>query len=129
MLWGERMSAAPEKLSPGAGGRAAGAAAALAATAAVACGICCVLPFALPAAVLAIAGGALAWLGGLYGWITLVAVLAVGAAWVWVGVQSWRTRKRPAASTLRVLGLATAMLALALAWPRLEPLVGVLLRR
>lgn len=37
-------------------------AAGVAAAGALVCAACCVLPFALPAAVLAVAGGALAWL-------------------------------------------------------------------
>jgi hypothetical protein len=44
------------------GTKIAGAAAA---TGALACGVCCVLPFALPAAILALSGGFFAWFGSL----------------------------------------------------------------
>lgn len=106
----------------------AGGAAALAATGAVACGVCCVLPFALPAAMLAATGGALAWFAGLMPWITGFAVLAVVGAWIWVGVQTLRTRRRPAPSTLVTMGLASAFLVTALAWPRLEGFIIAALR-
>ncbi len=109
-------------------GRAAGAAAAVLATGALACGACCVLPFALPAALLAASGGALAWLGGLYPWATGAAALAVAAAWAWVGAQSLRNRKRPARSTMIVMAFATAASLAAVAWPRLEGLIITLLR-
>ena len=97
-----------------------GAAATLAALGAVVCGACCVLPFALPAAVLAVTGGTLAWFGRMQGWATGLAALAVIGAWIWVGAQSWRTRRRPATSTLLTLTGASLALAVALAWPWVE---------
>lgn len=103
-------------------------AAALAATGAVACGVCCVLPFALPAAILAVTGGALAWFAGLMPWITGLAVLAVAGAWVWVGLQTIRARRRPARSTLAIMGMSSVFLATALAWPRLEGAIIAMLR-
>lgn len=100
-----------------------GAAAAMAALSAVACGVCCVLPFALPAAVLAVTGGTLAWLGRMQGGVTGLAALAVTGAWIWVGAQSWRTRRRAAPSTLLTLGGATLALAAAVAWPWIEAII------
>lgn len=109
-------------------GRVAGATAAIVATGALACGVCCVLPFALPAAVLAMSGGVLAWFSGLYPWMALVAVVAVVGSWAWIGWQSWRRRKRPARSTLVTMILATGVLAAAVAWPQLEGPITHLVR-
>jgi len=103
-------------------------AAALAATGAVACGVCCVLPFALPAAMLAVTGGFLAWFAGLMPWITGLAALAVVGAWIWVGLQTMRTRRRPARSTLVIMAASSMLLATALAWPRLEGAIIAMLR-
>lgn len=97
--------------------------AATASTAVVACGICCALPFVVPVAMLASAGGVLAWFSETSNWLTVVAVAAVASGWIWTGVQSWRTRRRPARSTLLVLSLAT--MAMAAAW--LWPVVGALI--
>lgn len=110
------------------GTKVAGGAAALAAAGALACGVCCVLPFALPAAVLAVGGGALAWFAGMAPWVTGGAVIAVLGAWLWVGRQSLRTRCRPARATLATLLAASAMLVLALAWPVLEKALAAALR-
>lgn len=109
--------------------RVAGATAAIVAIGALACGVCCVLPFALPAAILATSGGLLAWFAGLYRGMTLVAVAAVIGSWAWVGWQSLRTRKRPAPATLITMTLATVVLAAALAWPFLEGPITHLIRR
>lgn len=109
--------------------RVAGATAVVVAGGALACGVCCVLPFALPAAALAMSGGALAWFGGLYSWMTAVAVVAVFASWVWIGWSSLRTRRRPGRSTWITMIGATLVLTGALAWPHLEGAVITLLRR
>lgn len=103
--------------------RVVGGAAAVVALGALACGVCCVLPFALPAAILAMSGGVLAWFAGAHGWMTPLAAAAVAGAWLWIGVQTFRARRRPARSTLVTLSVATAILALAVAWPRIEPIV------
>lgn len=107
--------------------RVAGGAAALAAIGALACGVCCVLPFALPAAVLDASGGVLAWFAGLTPWITRAGPrrghrrLSLGRP------PTLRTRRRPATSTLITIAAASALLAVALAWPRIEPaIIGVL---
>lgn len=109
--------------------KVAGTAAITASTAAVACAVCCVLPLALPAAALATFGGTLALFAGVYRWLAPLAVLAVVGAWIWVVYQSRRSRKRPARATLVILGIATAMMVLAMLWPVLEPSIIGALRR
>jgi hypothetical protein len=99
-------------------------AAGLAATGALACAVCCILPFALPAAALAVAGGALAWFASIYEGAIVAAVVLVAVAWTWVAFQSVRAGKRPAATTVLVMLPATAMLALAYYWPLVEPIVA-----
>jgi hypothetical protein len=101
--------------------RAASVAALTTAAGAVTCGVCCVLPFALPAVAAASAGGALAWLGRAHGTMTLIASAIVVTAWISVDAQSRRTRSRLASTTLYAMAIATAVLALAIAWPRIEP--------
>lgn len=108
--------------------RVAAATAVVVAGGALACGVCCVLPFALPAAALALSGGALAWLGGLYSWMAGIAVVAVLASWAWIGWTSLNSRKRPARSTWICMVGATFVLAAALAWPHLEGVVVGLVR-
>jgi chromate transport protein ChrA len=108
--------------------RAASVAALTTAAGAVACGVCCVLPFALPAVTAASAGGALAWLGRAHGTMTLIALAIVVTAWISVGAQSWGARRRPASTTLYAMAIATAVLTLAIAWPRIEPYLIDLLR-
>jgi hypothetical protein len=103
------------------GTKAAGLAAMTLATGAVACGACCVLPFALPAAVLATTGGILAWFANMHVWITGLAILAVLGAWGWIAWQTHRTRRRQAASTIYVMMAATGLLAVAMLWPVIEP--------
>jgi hypothetical protein len=109
------------------GGRVVVAAAAVTATGALACAVCCVLPFALPAVALASAGGIIAWFAQAQSWLTDLALVAVAAAWLWVGWQSLRSKTRPAKSTLFAMGGATIFLVLAISWPILEPSVVRLL--
>jgi hypothetical protein len=96
---------------------------AAASTALVAGGIFCAFPLLLPAAMLATAGGALAWFSETSNWLMAVAIAAIATGWIWTGVQSWRTRRRPARSTLLVLSLATMTMALAWLWPVVEALI------
>ena len=120
-----RVSAPSSDAMPGASGqrgtRAAGLTAVTLATGALACGACCVLPFALPAAMLAGAGGLLAWFAGARGSVTGLAILAVIGAWGWIAWQTARARRRAAASTLYVMAAATALTAIAMLWPLIEP--------
>jgi hypothetical protein len=109
------------------GTKAAGLTAMTFATGAVACGACCVLPFALPAALLASGGGVLAWFAHINRWSAAAAVVTVGAAWAWIAWQTYRTRSKPAASTLTVMVAATALTTIAMIWPLIEkPLISLL---
>jgi hypothetical protein len=115
----------PAKEPPGS--KAAGVTALTLSTGAVACGVCCVLPFALPAAVLAGTGSLLAMFVKMHLWITILAILSVGGAWGWIAWQTRRTRRKPAISTLVVMGMATMLLTAAVLWPLLEkPLIRML---
>ncbi len=100
---------------------AASAAAATVAVGAVACGVCCVLPFALPAVVLASSGGVLAVFAQAFWGALYLATVLVGAAWLWVFADTRRTGKRPNRSTLTMMAVATAALGAAAVWPTIEP--------
>jgi hypothetical protein len=108
--------------------RVVGASAALAATGALVCGVCCVLPFAIPAAVLAVSGGVLGWFAKATPWAVRIALLAVLGGWAWVTIQSVRTKRQPARSTLLTLGVATAVFAAAAVWWHFEREIIHLLR-
>lgn len=111
-----------EPVGPVKAGRIAGAATATSATAVIACAACCLLPLAFPAvAATAMAGGLLGWLAGAHIWLTVLAVFAVVGAWLWVWRQSVKRKARLATSTRWLMGLASLVLALALAWPHVEP--------
>jgi hypothetical protein len=101
--------------------RTASTAAATVAIGAVACGVCCVLPFALPAVVLAASGSVLAVFAKAFWGALYLATAMVAAAWLWVIVDTRRSRKRPARATLRTMAVATAALAGAAVWPTVEP--------
>jgi len=88
--------------------------------AAAACGAACIAPLALPAVVLAGVGTTLAWLAEVHTWMTILAIVAVAAAWLWIGFQALRSKMRPPASTLNIMSLATLLSALAVAWPLIE---------
>lgn len=107
--------------SAGQSGRGVGVAAIAVATGALACGALCLLPVVLPAVALTAAGSLLAWFAGVHAWLTSAALVAVAAGWVWVWRQSTRTKCKPARSTLLTMAIATAILALAFAWPSVEP--------
>ena len=115
----------PSKEPPGS--KAAGVTAVTLSTGAVACGVCCVLPFALPATILASTGSLLAWFVKLHVWVTILAILSVVSAWGWITWQTRRTRRKPATSTLFMMGAATVLLTVAVLWPLLEkPLIRML---
>lgn len=116
----------PSKAPPGT--KAAGVTAVTLSTGAVACGICCVLPFALPAAVLASTGSVLAWFVKVHVWVTFLAILSVIGAWGWIAWQTRRTRRRPATSTLFMMAAATVLLMVAVLWPLIERLLIQVLR-
>lgn len=108
--------------------RVVGTSAALAATGALACGVCCVLPFALPATLLAVSGGIIGWFAKATPWAMRIALLAVLGGWTWVILQSVRTKKKSARSTLLTLGLATALFVAAMIWWHFEREIIHLLR-
>jgi len=101
------------------GGSVAGVATATA-LAAAACTACCLLPFTLPAAWLAAAGGSIAVLDHAHGWMTKLAIAVVVCAWLWVGWQVGRTRRPLARATLVLMLLASVLTATAASWPLLE---------
>ena len=109
------------------GTKAAGVTAVTLATGAVACGVCCVLPFALPAALLASTGTVLALFVKMHLWVTILAILSVVGAWGWISWQSRRTRRKPATSTLFMMVAATVLLTVAVLWPLIEkPIIQAL---
>ena len=109
------------------GSKAAGVTAMTLSTGAVACGVCCVLPFALPATILAGTGSLLALLVKMHVWVTILAILSVVGAWGWIAWQTRRTRHKPAISMLFMMGVATVLLTVAVLWPLLEkPLIRML---
>lgn len=110
---------APDQKTPG--GKAAGAAA-MTALAAAACTACCILPFTLPAVILAGAGGFIAILDHAHGWVTRLAVLAVICAWLWIAWQVRKTQRRATRLTVAVMVFATLLTAAATSWPVLEPI-------
>ena len=115
----------PAKAAPGT--KAAGVTAVTLSAGAVACGVCCVLPFALPAALLASIGTLLAWFVKMHLWVTILAILSMVGAWGWVSWQSRRTRRRPATSTLFTMAAATVLLTVAVLWPLIErPIIQAL---
>ncbi len=121
--------ALPSETAPGcgcatsqkaAGGKAASAAA-MTALAAAACTACCLLPFTLPAVIFAGAGGFIAMLDHAHGWVTRLAVFVVLCAWLWIGWQVRKTRRRATRLTVAMMILATLLTAAAASWPVLEP--------
>jgi hypothetical protein len=101
--------------------RTASVAALTTAAGAVACGVCCVLPFAFPAVAAAGTGSLLAWFGEAHSWATALAGVIVAGAWISIGLQSRRARRRPSGATLYTMALASAVLVLAVLWPCIEP--------
>ena len=95
----------------------------------LACSACCVLPVALPAVALALGATTLSWMEAAHSWLTLAAALMLLAAWGLVWRQSARTGRRAAKSTIYMLGAATVLTGVALAWPLLEPSLIALFER
>jgi len=99
------------------GTKAAGVTAVTLATGAIACGACCVLPFTLPATVLASTGSLLSSFVRMHWWITALSVLAVLGAWGWIAWQTRRTGRKPSFSTLLTMA---ASMTVSLLWPFIE---------
>ena len=118
-------SKTPSKEPPGS--KTAGVAAITLSTGAVACGACCVLPFTLPATVLASTGSLLSSFVHMHWWITALSVLAVVAAWGWIAWQTRRTGRKPAFSTLFMMAASTIFMTISVMWPLIEkPLIRAL---
>jgi cytochrome bd-type quinol oxidase subunit 2 len=121
----------PSETSPGCGcaakdatGSKLASMATATALAAAACTACCVLPFTLPAAVLALAGGSIAVLDHAHGWMTKLAIAVVICAWSWIAWQRTRNGRRIARMSLALMILATLLTATATSWPLLEPVAS-----
>lgn len=95
----------------------------IAAGTAAACTACCVLPFTLPAVIVAYVGGTLTLLDRAHGWLTWAGIAAVVGAWLWIGRQFRGTRTGPPASTLAMMAVATIVISLTASWPLLKPAV------
>jgi hypothetical protein len=104
-------------------GTKAATTASVTALAAVACTACCVLPFALPAALLAVAGGSIAVLDHAHLWVTRLAVAAVIAAWLWIVWQRHKTRRPITRMTMTLMIAASLLIIVAASWPWIEPAV------
>ena len=121
----------PSEHAPGCGcganrkavGKKTTGAVALTALAAAACTSCCIMPFTLPAVILAGAGGTIAILDHAHVWVTRAAILTVGCAWFWIVWQTIKAKRGPARSTLLVMVMATVLTAVAASWPVIEPIV------
>jgi hypothetical protein len=88
---------------------------------ALACGGACVAPLMFPAVALAGTGVIVAWLASAHVGMTVLGSIAVAAAWLWIWRQASGFGQRPSQTTLYMMAIATLLLALALAWPLLEP--------
>ena len=117
--------AAPKNIGTKAAATAsvAAASASVTALAAAACTACCVLPFTLPAALLALGGGSIAVLDHAHLWVTRFAVAAVIAAWLWIIRQRQKTRRRIARATMALMMAASLLTIAASSWPWIEPTV------
>jgi hypothetical protein len=102
------------------GNRLVTAAAGVTAASALACGTCCILPFALPATLVAMSGGVLAFFVRIHPLVTVIAVMAVAAGWAWVVAKTLQTRRRPPRGTLIAMSVATVMLTVSMMWPVFE---------
>ncbi len=117
----------PSENSPGCGcspgksvGGKAASTAVMTALAAAACTACCILPFTVPAVILASAGSTIAVLDHAHAWVTRLAVFAVACAWLWIAWQVRKTQRRAARSTIVVMVVATLLTAVAASWPVVE---------
>jgi len=91
------------------------------ALAAAACTACCILPFTLPASLLAFAGGSIAILDHAHRSTTWLAIAVVGCTWLWIGWRVRKAKRRISAATMFVMVFATLLTASAASWPLIEP--------
>jgi hypothetical protein len=109
------------------GAKAAGAAAMTLSTGALACGACCVLPFTLPATILASIGPLLSAFIHMRWWLMALSVIAIIGAWGWLAWQMRRTGRKPSMSTLAMMTASTLLVTVSLLWPLIEkPLIHAL---
>jgi hypothetical protein len=101
-------------------GAGAAGAAAFTALAAAACTGCCILPFTLPAAILAAASSSIALLDHAHVWMTWLAIAIGAGAWLWIGWQAWRHSRRVARATLVTMVLASLLTGAEASWPLVE---------
>ena len=95
---------------------------------AMACAACCVLPVAFPAIALAGGSAVLVWIDAATKVMFIAALLSVIGAWGWVIYRARSTGKRTARTTLLMMQIATAVLALGLAFPVYEPFLIKLIK-
>ena len=95
---------------------------------AMACAACCVLPVAFPAIALAGGGAVLIWIDAATKVMFVAALLSVIGAWGWVIYRARSTGKRTAKATRLMMQVATAVLALGLAFPVYEPFLIKLIK-
>lgn len=112
--------------SAGTGGKIAGAAT-ISALAAAACTSCCVLPFLLPAVILANIGGMLAILDHAHVWVTRAAMIVVACTWIWIWYQAAIGRRKPSRASMLWMTLATTLTLTAVSWPLIQPWVDQVL--
>lgn len=87
------------------------------------CAACCVLPLAWPAIGLVLTGSAIALLEQSQPWLTAISLVFVTAAWGMVWNTSRKAARRTNPASLAVLGVATVLLAIALCWRQIEPVL------
>lgn len=88
-----------------------------------ACAACCVLPLAWPAVGLVLSGTAIGMLETSQPWLIIISLVFVAMAWIMVWRKSRVTGRRTKSATWLVLGVATMLLAIALCWREIEPLL------
>jgi len=72
-------------------------------------------------AVLAFAGGSIAILDHVHGWVTKLAIAVVVCTWSWIAWQRWRTGRRITRVTAALIIVATLLTATSASWPLIEP--------
>jgi len=88
-----------------------------------ACAACCVLPLAWPAIGLVLTGSMIGAIERSQPWLTAISLVFVAAAWGMVWRASRRAGKRANPTSWFVLCAATLLLAIALCWRQIEPVL------
>lgn len=87
------------------------------------CAACCVLPLAWPAIGLVLTGSAIGMLERSQPFLTAISLVFVAVAWGVVWNKSRKTGKRTNPASWAILGMATLLLAVALCWRQIEPVL------